>query len=68
MQKERNNGREIKMRKALAILFAAGVLGAAPAAAVANPDFGPGNSHKGPHDPGARCHPPGQTADRPECK
>jgi hypothetical protein len=42
------------------------VAGAAPAFGA--PDFGPGGSSKGPQDPGARCHPPGQTADRPECK
>jgi hypothetical protein len=31
-------------------------------------NFGPGNSNKGPHDPGALCHPPGQTSDAPPCK
>jgi hypothetical protein len=31
-------------------------------------NFGPGNSNKGPHDPGALCHPPGQTADSPPCR
>jgi hypothetical protein len=31
-------------------------------------NFGPGNSNKGPHDPGALCHPPGQTADSAPCK
>ena len=36
--------------------------------AVADPDFGPGNSGKGPHDPGALCHPPGQTDTFPACK
>jgi hypothetical protein len=36
--------------------------------AFADPDFGPGNSDKGPQDSGARCHPPGQTGDRAECK
>jgi uncharacterized membrane protein len=51
---------------ALAAAFAVSAL-AAPAA-LADPDFGPGNSSKGPQDSGARCHPPGQTADRPECK
>jgi hypothetical protein len=40
--------------------------GAAPA--FADPDFGPGNSKKGPNDPGAKCHPPGQTAGDPGCK
>lgn len=37
-------------------------------AAKADPDFGPGNSSMGPHDPGAKCHPPGQTVDEPGCK
>ena len=57
------------IRKTLAVLGAAGalVLGAAGIAA-ADPDFGPGNSNKGPHDPGALCHPPGQTVDFPACK
>jgi hypothetical protein len=40
--------------------------GAAPAFAA--PDFGPGNSQKGPHDGGAKCHPPGQTQFEPGCK
>jgi hypothetical protein len=48
----------------LAALLALLGVGAASAA----PDFGPGNSSKGPQDPGALCHPPGQTADRPACK
>jgi hypothetical protein len=51
---------------ALVAAFAVSALGAP--AALADPDFGPGNSSKGPQDSGARCHPPGQTADRPECK
>jgi hypothetical protein len=40
--------------------------GAAPAFAA--PDFGPGNSQKGPNDGGAKCHPPGQTVNEPGCK
>ena len=55
------------MRKTIALLLSIRTL-AIPATALADPDFGPGNSSKGPHDPGARCHPPGQTDDRPECK
>jgi hypothetical protein len=39
---------------------------AAPAAALADPDFGPGNSNKGPQD--GKCHPPGQVLPSPECK
>ena len=54
-------------RKVIALVFCVGAL-AMPATALADPDFGPGNSHKGPHDPGALCHPPGQTADFPACK
>jgi len=41
---------------------------ALPVLANAAPDFGPGESSKGPQDAGARCHPPGQTSDLPECK
>ena len=55
------------MKRIVAIALAAGSL-AIPATAVAVPDFGPGQSQKGPQDAGARCHPPGQTADRAECK
>ncbi len=52
--------------KWLAGAFAIAAL-AIPAAPAAAGDFGPGNSGKGPHDPGALCHPPGQTADFPAC-
>lgn len=34
--------------------------------ALADPDFGPGNSSKGPQD--GKCHPPGQVLPSPECK
>ena len=54
-------------RLLIAALVAAGVFAGA-GAAYADPDFGPGNSSKGPQDPGAICHPPGQTADFPACK
>jgi hypothetical protein len=54
------------MRRVVALTLAVGTL-AIPATALGDPDFGPGNSQKGPQDAGARCHPPGQTADRPEC-
>lgn len=46
------------------LAFTVGASGSAWAA----PDFGPGNSSKGPHDPGAKCHPPGQTVTTPGCK
>lgn len=36
--------------------------------AFAAPDFGPGNSQKGPNDGGAKCHPPGTTKFEPGCK
>jgi hypothetical protein len=56
------------VRRVLAAILAAGALAAGGAvAAYADPDFGPGNSSKGPQDPGAICHPPGQT-DSPACK
>jgi len=55
-------------RKALASILAVAALSITAAPAFADPDFGPGNSSKGPHDPGALCHPPGQTDDFPACK
>jgi hypothetical protein len=57
----------MRLKKALAAVLAVACLSIPAAPALADPDFGPGNSSKGPHDPGARCHPPGQTDDRPEC-
>jgi hypothetical protein len=57
------------MRKKTAAVLLAGVFAlSVPAAAFADPDFGPGNSSKGPNDGGAKCHPPGQTVDEPGCK
>jgi hypothetical protein len=58
----------MRRKKALAAVLAVASLSMSAAPALADPDFGPGNSSKGPHDPGARCHPPGQTTDRAECK
>jgi hypothetical protein len=57
----------IVKRIALAVVASLALLLGASAAA-ADPDFGPGNSSKGPHDGGAKCHPPGQTVDEPGCK
>jgi hypothetical protein len=54
-------------RIALAVVAALTLLLGAGAAA-ADPDFGPGNSSKGPNDGGAKCHPPGQTEFEPGCK
>jgi hypothetical protein len=54
------------MRKTLALALAVGAL-AIPASAFAG-DFGAGNSSAGPHDANAKCHPPGQTTDLPQCK
>ena len=44
-------------RKAMALALSMGAL-AIPTTAVAAPDFGPGNSSKGPHDGGSKCHAP----------
>jgi len=55
-------------KKITAVLLAGAFALSIPAAAFADPDFGPGNSSKGPNDPGAKCHPPGQTVDEPGCK
>lgn len=55
------------MKKAITTMLALFAL-AIPAGALADPDFGPGNSSKGPNDGGAKCHPPGQTVYEPGCK
>lgn len=58
----------VKRRILAAIAAAVLSLGVAAPAAYAVPDFGPGNSSKGPNDGGAKCHPPGQTTNTPGCK
>jgi hypothetical protein len=55
-------------RKMLAGILAAAALSITAAPAFADPDFGPGNSSKGPNDAGVKCHPPGQTVNTPGCK
>jgi hypothetical protein len=48
------------------------VLGSGATVAAADPSFGPGagngQGNNAPQDQGAKCHPPGQVDDRPECK
>jgi hypothetical protein len=59
------------MRKRITLLIAALMLALSMSfggVAFADPNFGPGNSSKGPKDPGAKCHPPGQTVNTPGCK
>jgi hypothetical protein len=46
-------------RKMLALVLAVGALTIPVSSAFGDPDFGPGNSSKGPNDPGAKCHAPG---------
>jgi hypothetical protein len=55
-----------KRRKLLAGVLSVAALSISAPAVAGN--FGPGNSDKGPHDPGAKCHPPGQTVGTPGCK
>jgi hypothetical protein len=57
----------MRRRKLVALLLSVGALSIPAAPAVAG-SFGPGNSDKGVHDPGAKCHPPGQTVNEPGCK
>jgi hypothetical protein len=45
------------MKKFAALLASLALMVVAPAA-MADPDFGPGNSSKGPNDGGAKCHSP----------
>ena len=59
------------MRKRITLLIAALTMALTMSfsgAAFADPDFGPGNSSKGPNDGGAKCHPPGKTVNTPGCK
>jgi hypothetical protein len=58
----------MKKRIAVAVTTLGVLATLAPAAAFGAPDFGPGNSQKGPNDGGAKCHPPGQTTNTPGCK
>ena len=58
----------MRRRKLTAVLLASAFALSATAPAFAAPDFGPGNSSKGPNDGGAKCHPPGQTVNTPGCK
>lgn len=53
---------------ALGLVVAAGGAGGASADPSFGPGAGQGQGNNEPHDQGAKCHPPGQTADRPECK
>jgi hypothetical protein len=56
------------MKRIIVAVVAALTLLLGASAAAADPEFGPGNSSKGPNDGGARCHPPGQTETEPGCK
>jgi hypothetical protein len=58
----------MRRKRVLAGILSVAALSIPAAPAFADPNFGPGNSKKGPHDPGAKCHPPGQTVDEPGCK
>ena len=55
-------------RKLLVALTTLAFSVGATATAFADPDFGPVNRKTGPNDPGAKCHPPGQTVNEPGCK
>jgi hypothetical protein len=55
-------------RKLTAVVLASAFALSVTAPAFADPDFGPGNSSKGPNDGGAKFHPPGQTVNEPGSK
>jgi hypothetical protein len=59
---------ERTMKRIAVAVVASATLMLGALAAAADPDFGPGNSSKGPNDGGAKCHPPGQTEFEPGCK
>jgi hypothetical protein len=64
----RTNKEMRTMKRIVVAVVAALTLLLGASAAAADPDFGPGNSSKGPNDGGAKCHPPGQTETEPGCK
>jgi hypothetical protein len=70
LEARKSNAKErlMRRRKLVAAVLTVGALAIPAAPAVADPDFGPGNSSKGPNDAGAKCHPPGQTVNEPGCK
>jgi hypothetical protein len=49
----------------LALALTAGALTIPASSAFADPDFGPGNSSKGPNGGGAKCHAPGPGSNDP---
>jgi len=54
------SAKEVPMRKKmLALALTVGALTIPASPVLADPDFGPGNSSKGPNDGGAKCHAPG---------
>jgi len=48
-----------RTRRAITGMLAVFALSIGAPTALAAPDFGPGNSSKGPNDGGAKCHAPG---------
>ena len=64
----------MKRSKWIAGVLTVGALSISAAPAFADPDFGPGNSSKGPNDGGAKCHTaghgtgPGANDPVPGCK
>jgi hypothetical protein len=67
-QTPNSNQEERHMKRIVVAVVASLTLLLGAGAAAADPDFGPGNSSKGPNDGGAKCHPPGQTVFEPGCK
>jgi hypothetical protein len=56
------------MKRKIVVALLAGALALSSAGSALAGSFGPGNSDKGVHDPGAKCHPPGQTVGEGGCK
>ena len=62
---------KLRVRMFLTAILTAAFLLVVPSFALADPEFGPGagngQGNNAPQDTGARCHPPGQTSDLPQC-
>jgi len=67
--KERDGRRKWRIRRLILTAATIATLTVGGGMALANPDFGPGQSQNvAPQAPNAHCHPPGQTEDLPQCK
>jgi hypothetical protein len=67
--KEQEGRKRWRVRRLVLTAATITVLTLGGGVALADPDFGPGQTQNvGPQDPNAKCHPPGLELPSPECK